>query len=232
MISPIYNHDNITIYHANNRDIIKYLGEVDHVITDPPYGNNAHIMAKTNKLSSQDHKLMEFDYIKYYDLFNTIQDISFNIRRWFISFIEWRYIAKLEYEPPAGLDFIRFAIWLKTNPMPQISADRPSQGWEGIAVLHNSRNKMRWNAGGKSANYTENVVNKALYSTQKPLVLIKKIILDFTDDDDLILDPFMGSGTTLLAAKQLNRRAIGIDISEEACRIAIKRLSQSVMEMK
>lgn len=65
---------------------------------------------------------------------------------------------------------------------------------------------------------------------QKPLKITSWIISQYKIPKCLILDPFMGSGTTLVAAKQLNRKAIGIEIEEKYCEIAVKRLQQSVFE--
>ena len=66
------------------------------------------------------------------------------------------------------------------------------------------------------------------YPTQKPILLLERIIELVTDKNDLVLDPFCGSGTTLVAAKLLNRKYIGIDISEEAISISRKRLENPV----
>lgn len=66
------------------------------------------------------------------------------------------------------------------------------------------------------------------HPSQKPLRLIKELIQ--VSDARVILDPFMGSGTTLRAAKDLGRQAIGIEIEERYCEIAAKRLSQEVMD--
>lgn len=65
------------------------------------------------------------------------------------------------------------------------------------------------------------------HPTQKPVKLIRMIISDFSKENDIILDPFMGSGTTAVACKQLNRKFIGFEISEEYCKIANKRLEQN-----
>ena len=61
--------------------------------------------------------------------------------------------------------------------------------------------------------------------TSKPEGLMIELVRLFTDPGELVLDPFMGSGTTLVAAKQLGRRAIGIELEEKYCEIAAKRLA-------
>ena len=66
------------------------------------------------------------------------------------------------------------------------------------------------------------------YPTQKPIILLEQIIKLVTDEDDIVLDPFVGSGTTLVAAKLLNRKYIGVDISKEAVDLAEKRLEALV----
>lgn len=66
------------------------------------------------------------------------------------------------------------------------------------------------------------------YPTQKPILLLEKIIQLVTNDGDTVLDPFCGSGTTLVAAKLLNRKFIGIDISDDAIQLTHKRLKNPI----
>jgi site-specific DNA-methyltransferase (adenine-specific) len=69
------------------------------------------------------------------------------------------------------------------------------------------------------------------HATPKPVDLLENIIRHSSNETDLVLDPFLGSGTTAVAAKKLNRQCIGIEIEEKYCEIAAKRCSQTVMEL-
>lgn len=66
------------------------------------------------------------------------------------------------------------------------------------------------------------------YPTQKPILLLEKVIQLVTDEDDIVLDPFCGSGTTLVAAKLLNRKFIGIDISDDAIQLTHQRVNNPI----
>lgn len=91
---------------------------------------------------------------------------------------------------------------------------------------------MRTSRGGaelkKKVSEFPMVLDKT-HPTVKPLPLIEKYMLIGSKENDRILDPFMGSGTTLVAAKLLNRNATGIEISPEYCKIAENRLRQGVL---
>ena len=136
----------------------------------------------------------------------------------------------LEQEPPNGLRFVRFGIWDKPNGAPQMSGDRPATGWEAIAFFHRAGGAMTWNGGGRRSVFRCNrETGSFTHKTQKPLRLVKELVSLFSDEGDLLLDPFMGSGTTLRAAKDLGRKAIGIEIEERYCEIAAKRMAQLAM---
>lgn len=112
---------------------------------------------------------------------------------------------------------IQAGMWDRHNTgTPQLTGDRPAQGAEGIAIFH-SPGKKRWNSRGKRGIWRHAVVRPAsktdprYHPAQKPLALMSEIVQDFTDPEDLILDPYMGSGTTGVAALKLGRRFIGND---------------------
>lgn len=217
-----------TIYLADCMEIMPALGKVDAVITDPPYGEQTHANAKSNRGKGHGNKSIDFSSLTAEQLGSILSECALHCDRWLVATMEWRHIAKFEETPPSGWDFVRFGVWVKTNPMPQISADRPAQGWEGIAYLHADKgHPKRWNGGGSHGNYIGSLVTDGAHPTGKPLPLFEQFIQRFTDQGELVLDPFMGSGTTGVAAVKFGRRFIGIERDPRYFDIACRRIEEA-----
>lgn len=114
---------------------------------------------------------------------------------------------------------------------------RPSQGfliWDKIQPedFSSSQVEQAWWSEAKPAKiFKKRVVGyEKFHPTQKPLELIQWCI-EKADNAQTILDPFMGSGTTLVAAKNLGRKAIGIEIEEKYCEVAVRRLRQEILPL-
>jgi site-specific DNA-methyltransferase (adenine-specific) len=228
-VQPYYEQDGITIYCGDCREVLPQTGTVDHVITDPPYSETTHDGARTGDATNAG-VLVDFASVEA----SGVRDVLGLIRgrRWAVLTTDWQHVLPLKNEPPAGWRFVRHGVWVKPNGTPQFTGDRPAQGWEAVAILHaGTKGRMRWNGGGLPATWTHLKV-ASLHPTGKPEPLIAQWVEQFTDKGDLILDPFMGSGTTLVAAKRLGRRAIGIEINEKYCEIAAKRLAQAVLPLE
>jgi site-specific DNA-methyltransferase (adenine-specific) len=128
-----------------------------------------------------------------------------------------------------GLVYKRTCLWVKPDGMPQLTGDRPGMGYEALVALHKP-GRSQWNGGGKHGVYvipkgSDGNTGRNVHPTQKPEALMSQLVADFTDDGDTILDPFAGSGTTLVSAKKLGRKAIGIEMNERHCESVARRLS-------
>jgi DNA modification methylase len=149
-------------------------------------------------------------------------------KRWALVFSDaetlHRWKAQLEI---AGMRYVRTGAWVKPDAMPQMSGDRPSVGFEPCTICH-AQGAMRWNGGGSAAVWTYNTAkkNRPNHPCPKPEPLMRDLVNLFSDEGETILDPFMGSGTTLVAAKRYGRKGIGIEVNEAYCEIAATRLSQ------
>lgn len=233
-MKPYYEHAGITIYHGDCREILPSLGSVDLVLTDPPYSEKTHAGARSTSDHGPRGGIVAIDF-ESVDAGFVRQVLGLTKpRRWAISFIDWRHALPLEQNPPEGLEFIRLGIWTKLNPMPQLTGDRPSTGWESVAIFHPPGAK-HWNGGSGPALWMHGTSRYGYFGpsshpTQKPIGLIRLLLKQFSDEGETVLDPMMGSGTTLEAAKKSDRKAIGIEIEERYCEIAAKRLSQEVLQ--
>lgn len=193
-------------------DILPTLGRVDAVVTDPPY------QEKTHKGSLE---AIDFAPLKSHDIAKNLLGISSG---WVIAFCEFEQLGK--YQDAAGDEYIRGGVWDKITAMPQITGDRPAQWGEAICFMHR-KGKKRWNGGGKAAHYRVGHEGDKQHPTQKPVRLLSEIIRDFTQPDDLILDPFMGSGTTGVACAKMGRKFIGIELDPKYFDIACKRIEEA-----
>ena len=226
-MQPYYEQDGITIYHGDCREILPALPLVDHVITDPPYSLVTHTGARKGD-SKKPVNLIDFASTDA-ELITTTLGLC-KARRWAVLTMDWRHVLPLSDTPPTGWKFVRHGVWVKPNGAPQFTGDRPAQGWEAVAILHaDVKGRMRWNGGGLPATWRHHRTS-GHHPTGKPESLILEWVLQFTDPNETILDPFMGSGTTLVSAKRLGRTAIGIEREEHYCEVAVKRLQQGALD--
>lgn len=232
-MEPYYQDESVTLYHGDCQEVMAGMEEqsVTAVITDPPYTERTHRMAKTNKGKGYGVKATDFAHIADDDLAGILAECGRVTRRWVVASLAYQHAFKFDAEPPAGLRTLRLGVWVKTNPMPMISADRPAQGWEAIAYMHRADTKPKWNGGGVHGNYVLPVSQNTGHPTAKPIPMIRDMVRKFTNPGDTVFDPFAGSGTTLRAAVDEGRHAIGVELDERYCEIIAKRLAQGALDL-
>ncbi len=222
---------NATLYLGDCRDVLPTLGAVDAVVTDPPYGEETRKNARTHK-NKNFNDAASASFIPFSTTTDVVRDVftllARIVQRWAVATVEFRHAADLERMPPAGMKFVRMGVWVKTNGAPQFTGDRRAQGWEAVAILHKDGKKMRWNGGGSRAVWESCVERNNGHPTPKPLSLIAEWVRLFSEPGEAVLDPFMGSGTTGVAALNLGRKFIGIELDPAYFDIACQRIEKAV----
>ena len=134
-----------------------------------------------------------------------------------IFFDIWKITPLKEMMEKAGFKQIRFIEWIKTNPQPLNSSTNYLTNCREIALLGIKKSKPTFNSKYDNAIYEFPLQGgkNRFHPTQKSLLLIEALIEKHSNEDDVVLDTFLGSGTTALAAKNKNRKYMGCEISEE-----------------
>lgn len=237
---PYYQDEYVTLYWGDCRTILPELSAVDHVITDPPYEAEAHTQQRRTKptfaprgggIDRREAAIRAVDFLPITDELRrqTACHLGRLAQRWVLVFCQaetvgdWRQVLV-----SAGLTWRRSCVWVKPDGQPQLSGDRPGMGYESIACAH-AKGASHWNSGGRLGVWTcatasDPNAERTGHLTQKPIRLMKELVTSFTDPGETILDPFAGSGTTLVAAKTLGRKAIGIELEPKWCEVTAKRL--------
>jgi len=191
----------IVIYHGDCREILPHLPKVDLVLTDPPYGIGfAAQPTKWQRLAGYHPE--GWDDLPFDDPSMLLEAGACHII-WGGNF----------YALPPSRSWL---CWYKPDAP-------PSMGSFELAWTNLNKNTRQITHSISATNQ-----ERVGHPTQKPLAVIAWC-LGFAPDAHTILDPFMGSGTTLRAAKDLGRKCIGIELEEKYCEIAAKRLSQEVL---
>jgi len=206
---PYYEDEAVTIYHGDCREILPHLPKVDAVVTDPPYG--------IGWVPRVNHR--EDNHI-------WVDNKAFDPRPFMIAdrHLFWgaNYFCRLLPHSEAWF------LWLK-RPASFDNCVKTFAPCEMAWIDFKGKQRVNhhvWD-GGLRAGDTSN--RDFLHPAQKPLEVMRWCVRE--SKADLIFDPFMGSGTTLRAAKDLGRKAIGIEIEEKYCEIAAKRMAQEVLPL-
>jgi hypothetical protein len=219
-VKPYYEREGITIYHGDAREVLPTLAHVDAVVTDPPYGLN-------------------FPYLSYEDTRDALRDLIAVsmpeiLRVSDRAFVLCGITQIGMYPEPEWISCITwnttgsFGKYGYTQWMPLLCYGADLAGFGNVNGV--TKTDTIAISGSASIGYHRNGMERQ-HTCPKPEKMMRLIMGRFTAPDDVVLDPFMGSGTTLRAAKDLGRRAIGIEIEEKYCEIAAKRLEQSVLPL-
>lgn len=208
----------IVIYHGDCREILPSLSGVGAslVLTDPPYGVSLDTAYRSNQRSN----LAAAN--DYPPVFGDDKPFDPTALLAFENAILWGANYYADRLPPRG----SWLVWDKRDGICTNDQADAELAWvTGVSGTVPRLFRHVWMGMVKAS---ENG-HRRVHPTQKPVELMQWC-LGFFPDSRLVLDPFMGSGTTLVAAKNLGRRAIGIEIEEKYCEIAAKRLSQTVLD--
>ncbi len=238
-MKPYYDEAGITIYHGDCREILPTLPKVDAVVTDPPYGLSG-VGAKATHGRRRRVVFFEND-----DMCCGLAHVE-TIRRaaeltGALTVYAWLghqqfSLATSVFEDDGWIT--RFLVWARKCPAPP----PPGAGWPSGAslCLYAYKPGREW-VPSPSDTPRSNVIEADAYRhgqpgknghpTQMRECLVAIPIGCSVPEGGTVLDPFMGSGTTLRAAKDLGRKAIGIEIEEKYCEIAAERMGQEVLNM-
>lgn len=219
-MNPYYEDGSVTIYHGDCRDILPGLHSADAILTDLPYGIGLNYHPSMDDTPDYVDELV-LEALPLMRLSAMVVALTCGIGN------IWRYP-----EPTWVL------CWHHLDA-PTASGRWGFNGWQPVLVygkdpyLARARGRRSDVVSVASGPWNVRREKRELdHPCPKPYAAWNKLLLRVSPDEgDLILDPFMGSGTTLLAAKSTGRKAVGIDVSESYCELAATRCAQGVLEL-
>lgn len=224
---------NIELFNNHCLDILKGISDnsIDLVVTDPPYKLNHTTGGRTNiGLENRwqgnikaGNTVMNFDLsIKFSEWLPEVYRVLKKDSHCYIFCNDKNVQELLNVATECGFRESNILVWIKNNATPNRYY---MKNLEFIVFLYKGKAKPIRNMGSKCAVEVRNINGKdKLHPTQKPVELLEVYIDNSTSEGDTVLDPFMGSGSTGVACKNLNRNFIGIELDEKYFKIAEERI--------
>ena len=222
---------NVKLYNDDCLNVLKGIDDnsIDLILTDPPYNiardNNFHTMGRKGIDFGEWDK--GFDLFSYIDLLPRVCTKNANV----VIFNDWKNIGEIaKYAESKGFVIKDMLRWEKSNPMPRNRDRRFIVDYEVAVWL--TMPKAKWTFNRQSETYDRPLFKgslvsgkeKTAHTTQKPIWLMKEILQVLSNECDTVLDPFMGSGSTGVACKELGRNFIGVELDKQYFDIATKRI--------
>lgn len=246
-MTPYYQDDHVTIYHGEALAVLASIptASVDHIVTDPPYSSGG-MMRGDRTASTKTKYAGSYGSVSEHDEFSGDNRDQRSHEYWMALWLnECRRIVK------PGAICAMFTDW-RQLPTATDAIQAGGWVWRGISTWGKPSSRpvpnrfaascefVVWGTNGprdmsdaKNATYADGVFMQSppqnrVHTTQKP-VEVMRWVLSFAKPGDVVLDPFMGSGSTIEAAKQLGCKAIGIELAEQWCAHAVTRSGQEVL---
>jgi len=230
-MKPYYEHAGITIYNADCREVLPTLGPVDLVLTDPPYGTQelggGYGRRKLHSTDGRNGRMIANDL----DL-SVFMQVLPQLRRmvsvgWLASFCAARRMNEaMEMARLAGFRWYGHIVWDKLQP------------GLGYSIRYAHEDALIFQCGEPPKPdppiisvvrcSIDRIDTRTRHPHDKPVPVLMALL---GLGGSMVLDPFMGGGSTLVAAKAAGKTAIGIELSEQWCENAAKRLSQEMLPL-
>ena len=219
-MKPYYEQDGITIYHADCREMLWLMPTAAVMVTDPPFGILFRSgMNGSERLSTRPDRPVSI-----------VGDEDTTVRDAVVSSWTGPALVFGSWKKPRPVGVRHVLTWEKGDHLGMGDLSIPWRpNTEEIYVIGTGFSGHRGTSVLRVPGPVSWATRGRTHPHEKPVALLEALLLKCPEGT--VLDPFMGSGTTLVAAKNLGRRAIGIEIEERYCEIAAKRLAQGVLPM-
>lgn len=234
----------IEINNIYNMDCLEGLKQIpdnsiDLVVTDPPYRIISGGVTKTAKGNepkgifnrrdkredwsdnARNGKLFNFNDIAFQEWLPDIFRVLKNKTHFYVMCNDRNMASMLNECERVGFKLVNILVWKKNNCTPNRYY---MKNCEFILLFRKGNARTINMAGTKQCLEVNNIIGNKLHPTQKPIKLMKILIENSTNKNDIVLDPFMGVGSTMLAALKTDRQFIGFEIDENYYNIAAERI--------